>query len=358
MNHKAGIGSKRGSVLIVAVWMLGLLFLLTISLSRRANQQLLFVKYSMQKMQARYLAWAGFEYAVEKIREDSLDDKEKLFDNSYACGVKLGQAQASEDVFKSVSLGLGSFQIASEKFDGKKSQTVFGLSDEDGKLNLNALNLGNYEIFKELLMQVGVSQKQAIQIAADMLDWRDEDDSFALGEKSGQEGPFMFAKQAIVAKNRPFDNRHELMFINSMTEEIYQKIKDLVTVFPRRAERLQINFSTAPREVLLSLAHYFSGSLTGTSLSDADSLVAKILVLRSGPDKIEATADDMAIDEKNLSLTTPEENIFRAMGTIRTNTSRFLTLRSVGIDASGQRKSYINAVVDRESLSVVSWKAD
>ncbi len=358
MSLKSLPARQRGSILIVAVWIFALLFLLTISLGRRANHELLFVEYSLQKMQARYLAWAGLQYALEQIRKDSLDEKSKLFDDAYACGVKLSLDQSPEDIFKNIELHQGSFEISFQQHKGDKVTTTYGLRDEDGKLNLNALNLGNYEIFKHLLMTIGVEENQALQIASDALDWRDEDTQAALGKDHAQEGPYVWLQETMPAKNRPFDSLSELKFIKGVTPEMYQKLKELVTIFPRRSEKLQINFSTAPREVLWALARYFAGPLTNSSLVDADSLLDKILTARVGPDKIQGTKDDISVDERKLSLTMPEENIFRAMSAVRTNTSRFLTVHSRGLDAFGRRKSQIDAVIDRETLSIVSWKAD
>ncbi len=350
-------GKKNsGSILIVAVWMLALLFLLTISLGRRVNQELLFVKYSLHKMQSRYLARAGFYYALEKVREDSQDEKSKLFDNAFACGVQLADGQKPENVFKGALSNKGRFEIATQRLDGESLKTYFGLSDEDGKLNLNALKLENYGIFKELLITVGVPEKEALRISQAVVDWLDEDSRPVSGNTNEEEGPFLSGKNRINVKNRPFDNPVELMFIEGMTQEIYQKIAGFITVFPRRTERIQINLSMAPKEVLLAVAQNLSGALTNSSLTDARSLIDKILVSRSGPDKIYGTMDDRAIDEKNLNLVAPEENIFRAMAPFSAGTSRFLNIQSTGFSPVKEHKSRIQAVVDRDTLAVVSWR--
>lgn len=362
MSHKDWTGydcdHQRGSILIVSVWMLALLFLLTISLSRRVNQELLFVKYSLQKMQSRYLAWAGFHYAVEQIRGDMKNETSKLFDNVFACGVHLESGQTAKDVFQSNTLSQGSFEIAQQELNDGNQESRFGLSDEDGKINLNALSLQNYGILKELFMAVGVSEPEALRLAAATLDWRDEDQVPALGRVQSEEGPFRWDQKTTPAKDRPFDHRFELMFIDGMTTEIYQKVQNLVTVFPRQAQGLKINLSTASKEVIRALARNFSGPGTNTSVADAESLADKILVSRMGSDKIEGTQDDPVLNEQELGLTAPEANIFRAMGPIRTLTSRFLVAHITGLDATGQRKSHIDAVIDREILTVVSWKAD
>lgn len=309
-------------------------------------------------MQARYLAWAGFHYALEQMREDIKNEESKVFDNLFACGVHLKQGQMPEDIFENRVLGLGSFQVTTQDFQHASLDTRFGLGDEDGKVNLNALNLQNYGILKELLIVLGLSEHEALRMAAAVVDWRDEDREPVLGRAQSQEGPYSWNQEKIPAKNRPFNHRFELMFIDGMTPELYQKIKDLVTVFPRQAQSLKINIATAPKEVVAALARNFAGPATHASLSDGESLAMKILNQRIGPDKIEATADDALISEKELRLTAPQANIFRAMTSVQTLTSRFLTVHVTGLVAAGQRKSHIDAVVDREILTVVSWKAD
>ncbi len=355
MNRKEG-----GSILIVSVWMLALLFLLTISLSRRASHELLFVKYSLQKMQTRYSAWAGFQYAVQLVRQDSLDETSKLADDFFACGVHLPEGKTPEDLFKNVALSHGSFDIRVKESKDENSKTSYGLGDEDGKLNLNALNLQNYGVLKELLMIVGVPEEEALRMAAAVLDWRDEDNEPALGKARNQneEGPFGWREQKLPAKNRPVDNLSELMFINGMTTEIYEKIHNFLTVFPRRAEKMQINFATAPREVLLALSRTSAGPATNTGRDDADSLTAKIVSTRAGADRLEGTADDLPLIAKNLNLTTSEENILQTMSHVQAKTSRFLSVHITGLAAASERKSHIDAVVDRETLTVVLWRAD
>ncbi len=350
---------EKGSILIVAIWMLALLFLFTMSLGRRANQELLLVKYSYHKMQARYMAWAGFNYAKELIREDSQNENSKLYDNHFACGVTMLPERTPKDIFKNITLSKGSFNISVQKNDLmlNEDEIQYGLGDEDGKLNLNALNLQDFGFLKELLKVIGVPEEEAMQIASGVLDWKDEDSEPALGRINEQsvEGPFGVTRENWPAKNRPIENIAELKFIKGMTAERYEKIKGLVTTFPRQAQRQQINFATAPAEVLLALANFFSGSITNTSMDDAKSLVNKFLATRLGADKIEATKDDLLPDETKMSLTMPEGNILRSMSQWQTKISHFLSIRVDGKDDTGQVKSHIDAILDRENLMIVSW---
>lgn len=354
MRSRALRQRTRGSVLIVVVGMLAILLLMTISVGRRANQELVLVKYSLQKMQSRYLAWAGFHYSLSYIRADGLDEKTGRFDNQFACGVKLIEEQTPEDIFKEVKLGGGSFGVTAGQ-----DPVRYGMGDEDGKLNLNAVGVPNYGILKELLMIAGLDLNSANMVAASAVDWRDEDSEPALGkEQQQEEGPFGPEKEPFRAKNRPFDQVVELMFINRMTPEVYEKIKNGLTVFPRRADNLKINLATAPREVLLAMARFFSGPVTGTSRGDADGLVTKLFAFRAGEDRIEGTEDDQDLVETKMALTMPEQVIFRLMMQYETKTSRFISFRVSGFEGANRRQSHIDAVVDRETLTVVSWRND
>lgn len=59
---------------------------------------------------------------------------------------------------------------------------------------------------------------------------------------------------------------------------------------------------TASQEVIKALARNFSGPATNTSVADAESLAAKILVSRMGDDKVEGTRDDPVINEREFGF--------------------------------------------------------
>lgn len=351
---------REGSVLIVAVWMLAVLFIMTMALSRVSGQQLKYAKLSVQKAQARYSAWAGVIYVTDMVRQDSLDETTKNSDNLYTCGFKLPEGKIPENLFNNIVLSRGGFTVTSPVNSDNGQNPIYGPGDEDGKINLNALSSQSMGVFRELLKSEGVPDEQALRMAADAADWRDEDNEPVMGKSKGQdeEGPYHWLKDKLPAKNRPFDSIAELRFIENMTPELYDKIKNVVTIFPKKPERLQVNLATAPREVIKSLARYYSGPQTNTSATDADGLTVKILLQRSGPDRIDATADDQPLNEQLLGLNMAEAAIFRAMNQAQAKISRFLSVHVAGTDPSGQKTSRIDAVIDRQNLAIVSWRMD
>jgi hypothetical protein len=68
--------------------------------------------------------------------------------------------------------------------------------------------------------------------------------------------------------------------------------------------------NTATRDVLQALANTAAQSIPGSSQSDADSSVQKIIDYRSGDDNIVATADDRAVEQNKLNLNQSETTLF------------------------------------------------
>jgi len=74
---------------------------------------------------------------------------------------------------------------------------------------------------------------------------------------------------------RPFHYKEEILLVKGMTQETYDKFKDLITVFSNG----KVNINTAPLEVLQALG-----------MSSA--LIKAINTFRIGKDEIELTSDD------------------------------------------------------------------
>ena len=84
---------------------------------------------------------------------------------------------------------------------------------------------------------------------------------------------------------RPFKLKEELLLIEDITPEIYDKIKDFVTVNSQG----QVNINTAAPEVL-------------TALGFDDDLIEVIKEFRAGEDRIEGTGDDGIFDDPSTII--------------------------------------------------------
>jgi Tfp pilus assembly protein PilX len=91
---------KRGSALVVVLWILIILVLLAISIGRRTSIELRLLRYHLDRTQAFYLARAG----LERVYREKANDKETALDTlDESWSNKLNSGKEPE--FKDFTLG-------------------------------------------------------------------------------------------------------------------------------------------------------------------------------------------------------------------------------------------------------------
>lgn len=350
---------QKGSLLIVVIWLLVILAMMAVGLSRRTKVDLALTKYAVSKLKSRYIAQAGFQYTLAKIRVDSKDRTTQFDDTLWQCGIKLENNQTAKDVFKDKPVPDGAFNVGYLiRTEGNQAVYHWGLQDEERRLNLNSLNVQNYQIFKNLLLILGVEDALAESIAKAAADWRDvQNEEDQRWEGDGGRG-YPTALSPYRTKRRAFDNVEELLLLDGMTPGIFERVKHFVTVFPKGAARLMINFNTAPREVLQALGRTVTGALTNTTVADADSLAGKIVQYRKGNDGEAGTGDDRLVEAEKMALNNKERVVFLTMFQYMTRTAQFLRINVTGIEQKSGVHSSIEAVVSRSDMAVLLWKVD
>lgn len=135
---------------------------------------------------------------------------------------------------------------------------------------------------------------------------------------------------------RPFRTRESLFLVDDMDEEVYEAIKDLITVHGRST----VNINTCPGEIL-------------ETLGMSDRLVSIILRYRSGEDGDLGTQDDLVFETKSgISETLKEEHFLTTQSEME-----IVTVMSKGILAVSSENFRLNAdvyvsnrLVDRFSI--------
>ena len=179
---------RKGSILILVMWVLIILSFLSIAVSYRASGDIKLAKYESENMKASYLAKAGVVKMIAELKRDN---------NNYD--------SINEEWNKEKEFSIGGGRI------------IYRASDESARFNLNTSDLNRYkEDLIGLGLDSGMSQK--------LLDYR-----IQKGEKG-------------------FEFIEELFLIDSMTRDIYSNIKDYVTIY--RASDPKININTVGENVL------------------------------------------------------------------------------------------------------------
>ncbi len=307
--------NNSGVILIVTIWILIILTVLAVGVGHRNTIGVKLNRYAIDRLKSYYLAKAGVQAALRELIKDNMNSQTKNYDTLYQCGISLADGQIPEDIFKDKPLGEGSYSIKYDREIGGKSQKVYGLMDEERKININAINAQNQIVLEKLLELLDVDGETAKTIASSVVDWQDSDSDLTNGEFGAEDSHYMGLEKPYHCKNAKFESLNELLLVRGVTKDLFLKIKDYLTIFNFAYVDLKVNVNTADKIVLLAIARA-GADLDGsppTTQEEADSMVDKIVDYRAGDDKIELTADDRKIELQNpgeLNLFGAEESLF------------------------------------------------
>lgn len=348
---------QSGVVIITVLWVLVVLSLFAFSLGQGARIDLLLAKNFVGKVKSRYLAMAGVEYAIEQIHADSMDEESSKYDSLVWCGVRPNAERSAQDMFQQHTVGDGYFEISYLRPTGDSDGPVrvFGLQDEERRLNINTLTKNNFRILSALLMELGFDEDQALTVTHAIIDWKDPDDILNDPEYGAEREYYEGLDPPYRPKNMPYESLEELLLVRGVTPEIFERLKAHVTLYPFGGE-LRINFETATELMLRSLAIGVSGMSSGTDRNDANALVEKMLRYRAGPDRVENTEDDRVIEVGQLVLNRREQTLFIRMSNLhRARQSNYLRVKVTGFDGLRKIQTKIEAVIGRDNLNIVYW---
>lgn len=353
--------NDSGIIILVVLWVLVIISALALGLGRRTNIDLLLTKNTLSRLKAKSLAWGGIIYAIEQIRLDTEDESSLGFDNIRFCGIPAEVGLSLEEKFGNIILKQGHveliFKDSVEDASQKSEQSLnYGFQDEERKINLNGISLSNVAVLRELFMLLEEDENQAEIIAYSILDWIDEDVALSHSDYGAEENYYQDLEEPYKVKNRPFESIEELLLVRGMDQEIYEKIRPYVTIFPRDS-KLMVNFHTASEIVLKALARHRTGVSTNIDTSDADSLVEKIVQFRNGSDGILGSDDDAIFKDFDMSvLTVSERSLFVLIMPYKTDVSQYFRVLAKGVDDARDVSFFIESVIAREDLSILYWK--
>ncbi|MDP3766835.1 MAG: type II secretion system protein GspK [Dehalococcoidia bacterium] len=273
--------TRRGSVLLYVVWVVILLSLFSAGVAGQAMFALDLSERLAGQMRAIQVARGALQYAQLSLERDesaSVDDLSEMWSND-------------PGRFRERALGEGVFTLT-DGGDGR--HTRYGMADEERRLPLNTATA---PVLARLCERVGgLRPDQAAQVADAIVDWRDEDDE---RQPHGAEDFDYRGRTLYESKDAPFQNVEELLLVDGMTVELYQRLLPHVTVHGSGA----VNLNTAGPEVLAAL---------GLTTLGVDGME----LYRAGGDAVEGTSDDqrltaIAAMESELAAYVPPEELVR-----------------------------------------------
>ncbi len=297
-------GSKRGSALVVVMWVLVIVAMIVSSFAFEMQMEARIISAQRKRFKADQLALAGIEMAkamlfVEKDANKTDEDKKKMSEDKY-----LNNKDRLEE-FLPVDY--------TEAFgDG---EVTVKIDYEEGRHSIKTLTPKQWHMIFD---QAGIPNSQWDKMLGCLKDWQDEND---LHELNGAESDDSFyKKRGYECKNAPIDTVDELLLIKNWGKEVLygtpedEKTDNPITGIAKQLTTWgdgKIDPNSASVEVL-------------NGLKISDGLIDAILEARLGPDGEAGTDDDgirtedfasMGLDAGVFTLT-PYYASVTAIGTV------------------------------------------
>ena len=330
----------------MAMWVLLILALIAWGLGRRSSLEVSVLETYRGKLRSYAAARAG----INKVL-DLLQRSPSTKDTLYSTGIGIDATKSPQDIYSHFDTGQNAYAIVqwpARNFNTEdgKTKLEYGLRDEEGKININAINISNYQILSALLQLQGIAQSDADKLALAIVNYT------GINAQTSNNNTFMTLDETRVKpKNRPYANILELLEVDGMSRKIFDKIKDDVTVYGDLQRGLWINTDTANNDVLLAVAN--ATSRFNPSLNPAD-IVREAAMIRDGADAQSFTADDGV-----GSITSVNDPNWPA--SLQEGVSGYYRARVVGVDSGSGTRTVLEAVIHQtqgSSGEIISWQRD
>lgn len=224
---------ESGIALIIVLWVMALLIVIVFSFSVMARTEVFSTMTFQEQMINKYLAEAGMQRAIMEIFYRNANKSKQI-------------TFAEEEVYRTD----GTFYLG----EMSNGYYKFSISDESGKININALNDVSGIILNNILVNAGVEKETADTIVDSILDWKDADD---LTRLCGAENDYYISlANPYKAKNANFDNLEELLLVKGITSEILygnEEKPGLINFTTIYSNTDKININVATPEVLKAI---------------------------------------------------------------------------------------------------------
>lgn len=327
---------RQGFILIFTLWVLGFLTVLIVGLTAGIRQKIVLLEKLDQRSRISHLLEASVKYSCAYV-SNQLNASGQV----YNATIKM-KLHNNPEAFGQFSLADDTSTIS---YTLPNQTEVFGVVDEERKINLNTTN--TFTLSRLIERVLSLKPDTASAMAADILDWRQLGESQIVGFYS--QGYYENLEFPYVKKNANYESLDELLLVKGITKDIYDKLINFVTIYGDG----KVNINTAPDEVLYALGL-------------DDDLLQTILEAREGKDKIEATGDDhvflKSFDVANeinsiIKLNSAQIRTIDIMNQqgLLTTVSYYFSVEAVARLAHNTYSKKVRAVISARENKIVYW---
>jgi len=333
------LSNRRGMVLIFALWVVGILTILAVSVAAGIRQKIFLVQRLDERSRMNNLLHSAVKKAAGYIHQEM-----EVSDFEFTPDVKMhllnNTGELTNIMLKNDRAAIGYIPVSQ---DDKSMH--WGVVDEESKINLNKTD--NITLTNLLTNVLKMKDEDASKLALSLLDWRQEGTS----EITGFYGDDYYSNldHPYPKKSADYECLDEILLVKGMTKEIYDKLVNYVTIYGDGA----VNINTAPEEVL-------------EAMGITEELADKILMVRRGKDGIDGTADDR-IFSKTYEITAVIANVVPInllearqidilnMRGLLTTDSFYYSITAAGKLSSRSTAQSVHAIYSARDDKIVYW---
>lgn len=191
---------QNASILVGLLWCLALLAIMAVGVLHTARLDLQVGKNYGDRIQAHYLALAGIEKAKALLYRDAQDRSRTRKNHS-------GNLYNDASQFREVEFGRGVFSVVRRGRADEGGGIIFGVSDEESRLNLNTATAD----------ELAKLQNLTPDVATAIVNWRGGDSTTGAAEAqyyAGLQPPYQ-------PRNGPFQTVRELLMVRGVTPDLF-----------------------------------------------------------------------------------------------------------------------------------------
>ncbi|HOD81790.1 MAG: General secretion pathway protein K [Planctomycetes bacterium ADurb.Bin126] len=181
---------RRGTILIVTMWIILALVAVTLVMAHAARTEIFISANELALLQARAVEQGAIQYVLSRVA--SLQGQ---------------MPDETQTECEAVPVGLGAFWILKPDFEDD-SRVNFGIVDEASKVNLNTAPASQLALLGEM----------DSELAAAIVDWRDEDETVTTGGAESEY--YLLLGDPYPCKNSTLETVDELLLIRDFDTEI------------------------------------------------------------------------------------------------------------------------------------------
>jgi general secretion pathway protein K len=297
----------------MVLWVLAVLSVIVLSFAFMARTEIYSTISFRDGMEKKFLAEAGIERGIMEL---------------FYRNANRNQTSAVE--------GSEIVRIDGRQYDSElgESKYSFSISDESGKININALTDANGIILNTLIVNLGFPGETANTIVDSILDWKDSDNLHRL--HGAEDTYYESLPVPYKAKNDKLDTLEELLLVRGVTPEILfgsgtrPGLINFLTVYSKGQT---INLNAAAKEVIMALPNMTS------SMADRIVEFRESAELKGQQDVIAIVGDIFKTIAPYIGFT--ESNMYTIEGRgLKNDESRGYAIRAIMSIEGGNQPKY------------------